>query len=622
SDSFSLESGEYSQRNQKTNIWFDLLRSLTIQTVLCSSEIPGKLSSLLVCLMGDSSENSKRVKLSDGRFLAYRESGVPKEEAKYKIILVHGFGSSKDMNFSASKKPDLDFVSQELIQELGVYLLFYDRSGYGKSDSNAKRSLKSEVNDIVELADQLEIGPKFYLIGLSMGSYPTWGCLKHIPRRLSGVAFVAPVVNYLWPSLPNELIKEDYMGGLIEWGLRISKFAPRLLHWLVILIQKVLPSTSSVLESKQVYFNSHDMEVLKRTTGFPMFTKEKLRERDVFDTLRDDFVACFGQWDFEPEDLSITQESNVHIWHGKEDKVVPFQLQRCVLQKQPLINYHEIPQGGHLIVHYDGTCDAVLRPYLLYRNAAQEVNGIWFYNQSECEELARLFDRLLSAYSKVNQKPNTSSSKRELEELEDVPTVSVMDGSLEPSSSGRDTPNDPAFVNFFSSAMALGYTTSGSASGPPYQSSANPHQPTVSPAAAAPPQILSPPPLPSSSPLMPLFDNNPNRISSNNSNVHTDLVTPSSFFSPPRMMAQPHLVPGSSMPPLNLNNPTYQQDLHGTPMLQPFPPPTPPPSLAPTHNGPVINRDRVKEALLALVQENEFIDMVTRALQNAHQPSS
>lgn len=53
-------------------------------------------------LMGDSSASSNRVKLRDGRFLAYRETGVPKEEAKYKIILVHGFGSSKDMNFSAS----------------------------------------------------------------------------------------------------------------------------------------------------------------------------------------------------------------------------------------------------------------------------------------------------------------------------------------------------------------------------------------------------------------------------------------------------------------------------------------------------------------------------------------
>lgn len=32
-------------------------------------------------------------------------------------------------------------------------------------------------------------------------------------------------------------------------------------------------------------------------------------------------------------------------------------------------------------------------PYLLYRNASQEVNGIWFYNKRECEEVAHLFDR-------------------------------------------------------------------------------------------------------------------------------------------------------------------------------------------------------------------------------------
>ncbi|CAF1924250.1 unnamed protein product [Brassica napus] len=261
-------------------------------------------------------------------------------------------------------------------------------------------------------------------------------------------------------------------------------------------------------------------------------------------------------------------------------------------------------------------------PYLLYRNASQEVNGIWFYNKRECEEVARLFDRLLSAYSKANQKPNTSSPKSEFEELEAVPTMAVMDGPLEPSSTARDAPNDPAFVNFFSSAMALGNTSSGQTSGPPYQQPSaiplQPHQPTLAPpaATAAPPQILSPPPLQSSSPMMPLFDNNPDLIS-NKSNVHTDLVTPSSFFGPPRMMAQPHLIPGSSMPTTNA---THQQRPYGTPMLQPFPPPTPPASLAPAHSGPVINRDKVKEALLSLVQENEFIDMVTRALQNAHQP--
>lgn len=46
-------------------------------------------------------ETSARIKLSDGRYLAYKEMGVPKNESKYKIIIVHGFGSSKEMNFLA-----------------------------------------------------------------------------------------------------------------------------------------------------------------------------------------------------------------------------------------------------------------------------------------------------------------------------------------------------------------------------------------------------------------------------------------------------------------------------------------------------------------------------------------
>lgn len=36
-----------------------------------------------------------RIKLRDGRHLSYKEYGVPKEVAKYKIIYVHGFDSIK-----------------------------------------------------------------------------------------------------------------------------------------------------------------------------------------------------------------------------------------------------------------------------------------------------------------------------------------------------------------------------------------------------------------------------------------------------------------------------------------------------------------------------------------------
>lgn len=79
-------------------------------------------------------------------------------------------------------------------------------------------------------------------------------------------------------------------------------------------------------------------------------------------------MASFGDWDFDPMDLSNPfpqNESSVHIWQGYEDKVVPFQLQRHISRKLPWIRYHEVPKGGHLIVHYNGLCEAVLRALLV-----------------------------------------------------------------------------------------------------------------------------------------------------------------------------------------------------------------------------------------------------------------
>lgn len=52
---------------------------------------------------GDGLVDAARIRLSDGRYLAYREKGVSKNESNYRIVLVHGFGSSKEMNFPASQ---------------------------------------------------------------------------------------------------------------------------------------------------------------------------------------------------------------------------------------------------------------------------------------------------------------------------------------------------------------------------------------------------------------------------------------------------------------------------------------------------------------------------------------
>lgn len=69
------------------------------------------------------------------------------------------------------------------MDKLGVYILSFDRAGYGESDPNPKRSVKSEAFDIEELADRLQLGPRFYLLGMSIGTHPVWSCLKYIPHR-------------------------------------------------------------------------------------------------------------------------------------------------------------------------------------------------------------------------------------------------------------------------------------------------------------------------------------------------------------------------------------------------------------------------------------------------------
>jgi len=80
---------------------------------------------------------------------------------------------------------------QELVEDLGIYFLHFDRAGYGESDPHSSRSVKSEAYDIQELADKLEIGDKFYIIGMSMGGYSVWSCLKYIPHRHVNYLLVA-----------------------------------------------------------------------------------------------------------------------------------------------------------------------------------------------------------------------------------------------------------------------------------------------------------------------------------------------------------------------------------------------------------------------------------------------
>ncbi|CAI0420442.1 unnamed protein product [Linum tenue] len=301
-----------------------------------------------------------RIKLRDGRHLAYKEHGLPKDVAKHKIVFVHGFTSCRlDPMIVTNLTP-------EVIEELGVYVVTFDRPGYGESDPDPNRTPKSLALDIEELADGLGLGSRFYVMGKSMGGQVVWGCLKYIPQRLAGAALIAPVINYWWPGFPADLCKEAYNLQLPQdqWALRVAHHAPWLTYWWN--TQKLFPS-SGVISRKRETMSRQDIELVSTMASPFAFVQKEATQQGEFESLHRDMMIGFGKWEFDPMDLENpfpNNEGSVHLWQGDDDKKVPVILQRYIAQKLPWIHYHELPGGGHVLHFVPGLIEGVLRALL------------------------------------------------------------------------------------------------------------------------------------------------------------------------------------------------------------------------------------------------------------------
>ncbi|KAK9912012.1 hypothetical protein M0R45_035886 [Rubus argutus] len=302
-----------------------------------------------------------RIKLRDGRYLAYKEHGVSKQVAKYNIIFVHGFGSSRHDALIATQ------FSPELVEDLGVYIVSFDRPGYGESDPDPKRTVKSLALDIEELADQLGLGSKFYVVGYSMGGQVIWSCLQYIPHRLAGATLHAPVINYWWPGFPANLSTDAYYkqppGD--QWALRVAHHVPWLTYWWN--TQTFFPS-SSVIVGKPEIFSSQDLEIIRNVmVSGRENNKPQGKQQGEFESVHRDLMIGFGNWEFDPIEIKNpfpNNEGSVHLWQGDEDRLVPVELQRYIVGKLPWIHYHELPGSGHLFPYKDGMSEAVLKAML------------------------------------------------------------------------------------------------------------------------------------------------------------------------------------------------------------------------------------------------------------------
>ncbi|KAL9225039.1 hypothetical protein vseg_001011 [Gypsophila vaccaria] len=298
---------------------------------------------------------SPRIKLRDGRYLAYEELGVPRKNAKHKIVYLHGFANSKRNVVIADRLP------KAIFEELDVCIISFDRPGYGESDPDPNRSLKSISQDIEELADQLELGDKFYLSGFSLGGQIVWGSFKYITHRLEGAVLISPAINYWWHGFPPNLAEEAFQKQLPQdqWAQRVAYYVPWLTYWW----------------NTQTYFPGSSVTALALSSkGYRIHcsvsdnTDNQVQvKQGAYESLHLDMMIGFGKWDFSPMDLANPipgKEGVVHVWQGDNDKLVPVELQRYIAKKLPWITYYEVPGAGHMFALSDGKPEAILRALL------------------------------------------------------------------------------------------------------------------------------------------------------------------------------------------------------------------------------------------------------------------
>ncbi|RXH83725.1 hypothetical protein DVH24_005978 [Malus domestica] len=283
--------------------------------------------------------SAARVMLPDGRFMAYKEQGVPADRARFSIIAPHSFLSSRLAGIPGLK------VS--LLEEFGVRLLTYDLPGFGESDPHPDRNLEFSAMDMLLLADAVGVNDKFWVVGYSSGSMHAWAALRYIPDRLAGIN-----VTSIWcSSQAFQVLQRSFLSG--KHG-QIDK-------WLSLSMGK----RDKALMEDPIYeeFWQRDVE-------------ESIRQR-ISKPFVEEAVLQVSNWGFSLADLKLQKKEQgkgvlnwiksmlssaqeeysgflgpIHIWQGMDDKVAPPSMTDFVHRILPGAAVHKLPYEGHFTYIY------------------------------------------------------------------------------------------------------------------------------------------------------------------------------------------------------------------------------------------------------------------------------
>ncbi|KAL2634558.1 hypothetical protein R1flu_006037 [Riccia fluitans] len=321
--------------------------------------------------------SATRIRLRGGRYLSFREQGVGADRAEHSVVVVH--------DLLSSRLAGIPGISESLLEEYKVRLISYDRPGYGQSDPHLGRNYNSSAYDIVEIADALNLGEKFWVVGIGGGGPHVWAAINYLPERLAGVAMFAPAGNPYVRSMSKEEIGETW--GVLtmrqQWMHTIARRFPVLLPRL---LQKTAVTDGPyVPRNVRLSLGQKDQQWMEQphvSKAWQEDVKEALRHRCAF-AIAEELTLLVSDWGFRLSELPFHArpaktifhqmvasflggekkpnifDGPIHIWQGTDDQMVPVTInnvaKRLVEQNRLLdlteksspVKLHYLPGEGH-----------------------------------------------------------------------------------------------------------------------------------------------------------------------------------------------------------------------------------------------------------------------------------
>ena len=262
------------------------------------------------------------IKLKDGRTLGYAEYGNPEGKP---VFYFHGFpGSRLDWPL---------FDDDDSAAESGARIIAADRPGMGLSDFKRGREILDWPDDVIELADALQVD-RFAVLGIPGGGPYACACTFKISERLTTTAVVCGMGP---PDAPRS--KEG-----TSWTIPGKPSVMRRLLLMLFAMGLRKDPDRFVLRSRET-FAEPDRLLLDQPEAAKVYV-DMLREafRSGIGGVHHEAALYTRPWRFRLQDIPV----EVHLWHGNLDLNVPVSVGRHAADAIPSCHATFVENEGHI----------------------------------------------------------------------------------------------------------------------------------------------------------------------------------------------------------------------------------------------------------------------------------